>query len=80
SSAITLEAERSPSYFNILDDNIIPVSSEHIYINLQYHDDKPPVIPTRTTKQVQFSIQMSPPPPAIPPRNEQKQDTHSLSS
>ncbi|CAF2802009.1 unnamed protein product [Rotaria sp. Silwood2] len=79
-SVTPLEVDKSLSHSKILNNQIISPSSAHIYINLECHDDKPPIIPTRTTKQSPITIQMSPPPPVIPPRNEQKDDFHSSST
>ena len=56
-------------------------SSAHIYINLEYQNDKPPALPTRTTKSVRIAVQTTtPPPPAIPPRNELREAIRSPSS
>jgi hypothetical protein len=72
--SISLEIDKSLSPSKIFNNDIIPSSSAHIYINLQYHEDKPPAIPTRTCKSIPITIQTSssPPPPVIPPRNEHK--------
>jgi hypothetical protein len=55
--------------------DLISNSSAHIYVNLDFHDDKPPTIPMRTSKTLQITVQTSPPPPAIPPRNDHKEET-----
>ena len=60
-------------------------SSEHIYMNLECQNDKPPIIPIRTSKSVRTAAQTTttpplPPPPAIPPRKEQKEAARRPSS
>ena len=66
-SIIPVENEQSAS---------IP-TNEHIYINLEYQNDQPPIPPKRTTKTVRIAsppILASPPPPAIPPRQDLKEN------
>ncbi len=75
-----VDADKSLSHSKVINKDIIATSSEHIYINLKYHEDTPPVIPTRTCKPVPITIQASPPPPIIPRRNEQKEEIRCSSS
>ena len=77
-SAISLDIDKSLSPSKLLNNDIISSSSAHIYINLEYHEEKPPTIPTRTCKSIPITIQASP--PVIPPRNEQKKEIHRSSS
>jgi hypothetical protein len=79
-SIIPFEIDKSLSPSKLTNNHIIPSSSAHIYVNLQYHEDKPPAIPTRTSKSIPMIIQTSPPPPMLPPRNRQKKETHFSSS
>jgi hypothetical protein len=82
-SIIPVENDRLLSPTKLEKKKIISASSAHIYINLEYHNDKPPALPTRTCKSTRIAQTASspPPPPAIPPRKEQKPGIHfSLSS
>lgn len=78
------EISRSLIHSQLVDDDLNSCSNAHIYINLEFQDDKPPIIPTRSTKkQAPIIVQKSltpPSPPVIPPRGEQKEDTRSLIS
>ena len=80
-SCSIIPVDKSLSYSKINNNDTILSSSEHIYINLKYHEDKPPTIPVRTCKPIPIIIQASsPPPPIIPPRKEQKEEMHCSSS
>jgi hypothetical protein len=82
-SIIPLEDDKPLSPSKIINKDMNSSSSAHIYINLEYHNDKPPTIPTRKCKSVRITAQKSsssPPPPVIPPRNEQKQEIPCSSS
>jgi len=84
-SIIPLEDDKPLSPSEIINSDTISSSSARIYINLEYHKDEPPAIPTRTCKSVQIPVQTAsssspPPPPVIPPRNEQKGEIRCLSS
>jgi hypothetical protein len=74
-SIIPLENDQLLSPTKLNNNKIISSSSSaRIYINLEYHNDKPPALPTRTCKSTRIVVQTSssPPPPLIPPRKEQK--------
>jgi hypothetical protein len=86
-SIIPLENDKSLSPSKTINNDIISSSSAHVYINLEYHNDKPPTLPVRRCKSVRISVSTSsstlsspPPPPVIPPRNEQKQEIRCSSS
>jgi hypothetical protein len=80
-SIIPLEDDKLLSPAKLINNEITSSSSAHIYINLEYHNDQPPALPTRTCKSVQINIQTLPsPPPVLPPRNGHKEEMRCSSS
>ena len=78
-SVTPLENNESSSHPTVINAGVIPSSSAHIYINLQYQDDKPPTIPARTNKSTPHVTQTSLL-SILPSTIEQKEDTHSFFS
>ena len=69
--------QSSPSGSQMNSDVPLPPSRAHTYINLEHQPDRPPVVPTRSSKAGAVTRQT--PPPVIPRRKEPKSSVASSS-